>query len=112
VAVADAQVLGFPKHARGWIHRSFALHELRLTKEARDQLLPAVTMFTKETTIPYNLACYECQLGNLEAARDWLHQALDRHKSADGRREQLAMALADPDLLPLASEIQRGDFAE
>jgi len=112
VAVAETQVLMSPKEAEGWLHRSFALHELRLTKEARDQLLPAVTLFTKETVIPYNLACYECQLGNLEAARAWLRQALSRHKSADGRREQLAMALTDPDLLPLAAEIRRGDFAE
>jgi len=112
VAVADAQVLSAPEHAEGWIHRSFALHELRRTESARDLLLPAAKLFPKETTIPYNLACYDCQLGNLVAARDWLRRALSRQKSAEGRREQLAMALADPDLLPLAEEIRRGDFGE
>jgi len=112
VAAADAQVLASPDHAEGWIHRSFALHELRRTESARDLLLPAAKLFAKETTIPYNLACYECQLGNLEGARDWLCRALSRHKSADSRREQLAMAMADPDLLPLAEEIRRGDFGE
>ena len=110
VAVADNQVSMAPQHVAGWIHRSFALHELRRTESARDLLLPAVKLFAKETTIPYNLACYECQLGNLNAARDWLRRTLSRHKSADGRREQLAMALTDPDLQPLADGISRGEF--
>ena len=110
VTVADAQVLMAPEHAEGWIHRSFALHELRRTESARDLLSPAAKLFAKETTIPYNLACYECQLGNLHAARDWLRHALSRHKSADGRREQLAMALTDPDMQPLVAEILRGEF--
>lgn len=110
VAVAAKQVAMAPQHVAGWIHRSFALHELRRTESARDLLLPAAKLFTKETTIPYNLACYECQLGNLEAARDWLRHTLSRHKSADGRREQLAMALTDPDLQPLAEGISRGEF--
>jgi Flp pilus assembly protein TadD len=110
VGVAEAQILMSPQHVEGWIHRSFALHELRRTEAARELLLPAVKQFSKDTTIPYNLACYECQLGNLDAARDWLRRALARQKSADGRRQQLAMALTDPDLLPLADEIRRGDF--
>jgi len=111
VAVADTQVLVSPQEAAGWIHRSFALHELRRTAAARDLLLPAVKLFIHDTTIPYNLACYECQLGNLDAARRWLRKALQQHKSLDARQEQLAMAVTDPDLLPLAEEIRRGDFA-
>jgi Flp pilus assembly protein TadD len=110
VAVADAQVLASPADVQGWIHRSFALHELRRTSTARDLLLPAAKKFPKESLIAYNLACYECQLGNFEAARDWLRRALSHHKSADGRQKQLAMALSDSDLLPLADEIRHGDF--
>ena len=51
-----------PKKSFCWIHRSFALHELKRTQEAFDQLLPVVKKFRKVWTIPYNLACYCCQL--------------------------------------------------
>lgn len=107
-AVADAHVKAAPDQPEAWIHRSFALHELRRTQTARDRLLPAAKLFPRETTIPYNLACYECQLGDLPAAREWLRRALQRDPAA--RRERLAMALQDPDLQPLVAEIQRGDF--
>jgi len=59
VTVADALVVMAPRQASAWIHRSYALHELRRTEAARDLLLPAAEQFPKETTIPYNLACYE-----------------------------------------------------
>ena len=45
--------------------------------------------------IPFNLACYDCQLGNLESAKLYLEQAI---KLKPGMR---TMALDDPDLEPL-----------
>lgn len=91
-----------PKEVFGWIHRSYALHELKRTQEARDLLLPAVKKFPKNETIPYNLACYECQLGEVDAARDWLRRAMKlRHPAA-----LKAQALEDPDLKPLWPEIK------
>ena len=90
-----------PKHVFGWIHRSFALHELKRTQEARDLLLPAVKSFPKNETIPYNLACYECQIGNLESARGWLKKAMAKSDP----RELKHQALTDLDLEPLWAEI-------
>jgi Flp pilus assembly protein TadD len=90
-----------PKEVFGWIHRSYALHELKRTREARDLLLPAVKKFPRNETIPYNLACYECQLGEVAAARDWLRRAMKLHGPAAIK----AQALADPDLKPLWPEI-------
>lgn len=107
---AAALIRVSPEAAEGWIHRSFALHEIRRTQEARDLLLPAVKWFPREPTILYNLACYECQLGNLDAARDWLKRAIQRHKNAASRQEHLEMAADDPDLQPLAAEIRAGAF--
>jgi predicted Zn-dependent protease len=69
VDIAEAIVQQAPQRALGWIHRSFALHELERTKEARDFLLPAVQEFPKEWIIWYNLACYASQLGSLREAR-------------------------------------------
>ena len=47
--------------------------------------------------MPYNLACYECQLGRLEQAKHRLEKAF---KLGEGEGMRLA-ALDDPDLQPL-----------
>lgn len=88
-------------HPVAWIHRSYALHELSRTREAYDHLEPAAARFPEETTIPYNLACYACRMGQLETARQWLAEA-SRRKS---RRAIQQIALADADLEPLWPEI-------
>jgi tetratricopeptide (TPR) repeat protein len=81
----------------GWVHRSYALHELKRTTEARDNLLRVVDTFPISATIHYNLACYECQLGRLEQAKTWLEKAF---KLGDAKKMKLA-AIDDPDLEPL-----------
>ena len=91
-----------PRNVFGWIHRSYALHELKRTSEARDLLLPALKRFPKNETIPYNLACYECQLGDLDAARDWLRRAM----KLKNPKKLKAQALEDADLKPLWAEIR------
>lgn len=95
--VATGLVNMLPGDVSGWIHRSFALHELKRTAEARDLLLPAVTKFPKNATIPYNLACYETQLGNLVEGRAWLEKAF----TLDTTKELKLNFLSDPDLEPL-----------
>ena len=62
IDIAATIIKRAPKRVDGWIHRSFALHELQRTQEAFDQLLPAVDQFPKVWTIPYNLACYASML--------------------------------------------------
>ena len=103
VVVAERILELAPEEIFGWIHRSYALHELKRTEAARDRLQPAFRLFPQDETIPYNLACYECQLGNLAAARDWFRRALKLHDRADLK----AQALDDPDLKPLWSEIRK-----
>ena len=90
-----------PKRSSGWIHRSFALHELKRTQEALDNLLSVVERFHKDATMHYNLACYECQLGRLPEAKRRLAVAFDL---GDSRRTKL-MALEDADLRPLWEHI-------
>ena len=96
-----------PDDANAWVHRSYALHELRRTREAFDLLLPAARRFPKETTIPYNLACYTCQLGDLSAARSWFERALALGDSGLEKLQRLQAALEDPDLQSLWPELQR-----
>jgi tetratricopeptide (TPR) repeat protein len=99
--IAAALIQLDPDDPLGWVHRSYALHELRRTAEARDNLLRVVDRFPISATMRYNLACYECQLGRLEQAKQWLEKAF---ALGDARKMKLA-ALDDPDLQPLWKEI-------
>ena len=92
----------FPEVEFLWIHRSYALHELKRTQEAFDALQPAVNNFPQGWLIRYNLACYCAQLGTLDEARRWLQQAME----LSDHREIKAMALDDPDLKPLWEKIR------
>lgn len=101
VVIARAMTKTAPSEPLGWIHLSYALHELKHTQEAWDNLIAIVGDFPKEPTMHYNLACYTCQLGDLPEARRWLKKTL-----ALGRKQETKqMASQDLDLKPLWSEI-------
>jgi tetratricopeptide (TPR) repeat protein len=85
-----------PDDSFGWIYRSFALHELRRTQEAFDQLLPVANKFPKVWTIPYNLACYCAQLGRLDECMAWFKKAIAIDEPTVRRA-----VIEDPDLKPL-----------
>lgn len=98
--IAAAIIKLAPGRSDAWIHRSFALHELKRTQEAFDQLLPAAKKFRKVWTIPYNLACYCCQLGRLEECLEWFKKAM----AVDEQTVKQA-AIDDPDLKPLCDSM-------
>ena len=95
--VARLLIQRAPDRPSGWIHQSYALHELRRTHEAWDALRPMSARFPKDGTIPYNLACYACHLGDMGVAREWLLRAMKLR----GRDTVLTMAADDADLKPL-----------
>jgi|ERR1044071_2349443 tetratricopeptide (TPR) repeat protein len=101
VEICEALIKLESSRPEPWIHRSFALHELKRTQEALEKLLPAVHIFPNDWTIPYNLACYTCQLGKLKDAMTWLEKAIDFGGKTDVRQ----MALEDSDLEPLWANI-------
>ena len=86
-----------PDRAVAWIHHAFALHEMKRTLEAFDVLSPAAPRFPGEPTIPYNLACYTCQLGRRVDSEGWLEKAF----ALGNAKEIKLQALDDPDLAPL-----------
>lgn len=94
--IAERLIKLDPTQANGWIHRSFALHELKRTQEAFDQLLAVAKRFSAVWTIPYNLSCYCAQLGRLGECRKWFKKAMVLNKRAVQRA-----AVDDPDLKPL-----------
>ena len=104
-AAETAQLLCqiIPEAPFGWIHLAYALHELRRTREAYKVLVPVVNRFPEEYVIRYNLACYCCQLGELQEARAWLKKAIALI-GADTIKE---MASSDKDLEPMKEEIRQ-----
>ena len=103
--IAQALLRRAPKRSSGWLHRAYALRRVPEggLREAWDALLPAFDKFPKEPIIPYNLACYACQMQQLDAARDWLQRAV----AISGKEKIKPMALKDSDLEPLWEEIRR-----
>ncbi len=100
--VAQQLCAAIPDEAFGWIHRAFALHELRRTREAYDVLVGVADRFPEEYVIPYNLACYSCQLGELVEARRWLKKAM----AMAGNDAIKEMGATDLDLEVLWKEIK------
>lgn len=103
---AQQLIAALPDEPGGWLHCAYALRRktgggLEL---ARDFLEPAAEKFPQEPVIAFNLACYECQLKELDAARRWFKRACE----VGDKNEIQVMALADEDLKALWPEIQPG----
>lgn len=105
VTVAEALVRLVPDRASGWLHRAYALRRAPQggLEKAWAALLPAAAHFPRELLVAYNLSCYACQMGRLDEARQWLRRAFE----LGNRDEVKQMALQDPDLEPLRSEVEQ-----
>lgn len=101
--VARAIVAEMPDRAGGWLHLSYATRRATggSVQAAWDVLFPVARKFREVPLISYNLACYACQLGQLEPAREWLRKSF---VAGDGARFKL-MAIQDSDLKALWDEI-------
>jgi len=99
--IAAAMLDLAPERPTAWINSAFTLHEMKQTQDAWDALATVQHRFPDVPTIPYNLACYACQLGRLEDSRELLRQAL-KIGGGDYKRR----ALEDGDLQPLWDEIK------
>jgi uncharacterized protein HemY len=92
-----------PERVSGWLNYSIALHELKMTQQAWDSLFSVAEKFPNEPTLAYNLACYAAQLGREWEAEQWLKQAF----KVGEPRVFKPLALADPDLKPIWSKIEK-----
>jgi tetratricopeptide (TPR) repeat protein len=81
--IAEAIIKLDPDRPDAWLHRAFALHGLKRTQEALDQLLPVADRFPKVWTIPYNLAC-DCA----HFVNHCLQNGFWRRQTTDGARPE------------------------
>jgi tetratricopeptide (TPR) repeat protein len=101
IKVSEKLVRAEPGDDKGWISWAFALRELNQIGEARAVLLRALPLHTKTCDVlHYNLACYECLLGNLLEAKRYLKTATRKDK------QWKTEAMDDPDLKELWPEIK------
>src|SRR5438477_5459215 len=84
-----------PDELRWIISYAFATRRAVSIEVAKDILLKSVANFPKEGLVFFNLACYDCQLGDFESAKDYLRRAFQ----IDSRWR--LQALDDEDLRPL-----------
>ena len=102
--IAQLEIQLAPDNSAGWLHRAYALRRVHAgsVPQAWEALLPAAEKFPKEPVIAFNLACYACQMQQLDAARVWLKRAI----KIGGKEAVRKMALADDDMKPLWAEIK------
>ena len=102
--IARALLRNAPDRSSGWLHQAYALRRVAdgSVKRAWDALLPAFDKFPKVAIISYNLACYACQMAQLDAARVWFKRAV----VLGGKEKIKRMALDDKDLEVLWAEIK------
>jgi predicted Zn-dependent protease len=84
-----------PNNPAFCIHLAYSVRRAESIEAARDILLAARKRFPKVAVIPFNLACYECQLGHPDEAMVFLEKAFRLDAAF---REQ---AFEDDDLKPI-----------
>ena len=84
-----------PQNPDFWAWWAYATRRAKTIEAAKVILLEAAELHPKNAQIQFNLACYECQLGRLKEAKQYLKQtfAIDQTYRMN--------ALDDPDLEPL-----------
>ncbi|MGO8676861.1 MAG: tetratricopeptide repeat protein [Limisphaerales bacterium] len=102
---ARALIKEAPERPAGWVLQAYALRRVHNggLQQAWDALRPALDLFPLQPVIPFNLACYSCQMRRLEEARSWLARAAQAGEKNDIKQ----MALGEEDLEPLWEEIRR-----
>lgn len=82
----------YPDENEFMVQRAFALQQMKRRDEAVQVLLTAPEWIRRTGILHYNLACYEAQLGNLNAARKCICTAIEMNASFKKN------ARTDPDL--------------
>ena len=90
-----------PLDVQWTISFAYAVRRANSIEAAKEILLEAEQKFPKEAVIKYNLACYFCQLGNLETAKTYLKRAFEIDSS------WRLQALNDEDLKPLWDSLRQ-----
>lgn len=98
--LGDSLIKLWPLELEFYLKTAYCLHELKRSLEAKLTLESAPQTIRETALYYYNLACYESQLGNLEAAKTLLKKCFSIDPTW---REE---SLDDPDLEPLWASLK------
>ncbi len=93
-----------PQDANWWIKFAYCVRRARSIDEAELILIRAAELHPDVAVIQYNLACYACQTGRLQEARERLIRARKMDRSVE------KMAVEDDDLFALRDWITSGEW--
>jgi len=85
-----------PDDPCGGVQAAIALLRLGRPQEAKALSLPLAEKFPNNPTIPYNLACYCAQLGEMQEAQEWFRAAMALDPNNVRQK-----GIEDPDLEPM-----------
>ena len=97
--VAKTLAIHDPDEPQWTVSWAYATRRAHSIEHARIILVNAIERLPNVAIFHYNLACYICQLGDLEKAKATLHHAFKLQP------QYRVMALDDEDLKPLWDEI-------
>ena len=97
--IATAIVKMTPDRVLSWVNKAYSMRWANdgSIEKAKPVLIEAAELFPDDGMIQYNLACYCAQLGQLDAAKEYLGKS---YELGDAQQIKL-MALDDEDLKPL-----------
>jgi tetratricopeptide (TPR) repeat protein len=95
----------YPDEPQFWIWHAYSTRRMDGggIPQAKEILDKARELIPTEALIRYNLGCYECQLGNLQSAWEFLEQACQ----IGDLKTYKSLALNDLDLKPLWPKIKQ-----
>ena len=93
-----------PRRVTSWLLLAASLNHLGETEEACETLIEMLSEFPENPALPYQLACYSCELGDLNEAIGWWDEACQLGDA----KELKALALQDTALMPLWDCIRNG----
>jgi tetratricopeptide (TPR) repeat protein len=101
-AVAKGMAESDPGNVQWWISWAYATRRAASIEAAKVILVDALKRHPGEPMVRYNLACYDCQLGNMDAATEYMEHALRLNPRFR------TMALEDEDLRPMWKMLREG----
>lgn len=75
--LAESLAKQCPENPHWWIMWAYSLRREKSVSDARAVLMEAASHHPNEALIPYNLACYACVMGQMEAAQKLLETAFN-----------------------------------
>jgi thioredoxin-like negative regulator of GroEL len=101
LTIAETLADVVPRRPTSWLLLAATLKSMNELEDAYETLVEVVDELPDNAAIPFQLACYACDLGDLEEALRWVEETFKR----DDSKQMKLDALKQPELEPLWKNI-------